>query len=451
LGDQRLRHLPDVEAALNVSYEMLLPEQQQWWSALGVFPASFDDAAAGAVWQMPADAARDALAGLMRWSLVEFDEDAVRYRLHDLARLFAAERLRDGSARQRFARHYCSVLGSCNSLYFEGGESVRHGLELFDREWASIWAGQSWSAASLESDPVAAELCVEYPNAGAYVLELRLHPRERIGWHETRLAAARRLKRRNDEGNALGNLGIAWDDLGEPRKAIEFYEQHLAIARVIGDRRGEGAALGNLGIAWKNLGEPRKAIEFYEQALVIDREIGNRRDEGADLANLGLAWYELGEPRKAIEFHEQALVIQRAIGNRRGEGAVLGNLGLAWANLGETRKAIEFYEQDLVVAREIGDRRGEGAVLGNLGLAWADLGEPRKAIEFHEQALVIDREIGDRRGEGNALWGLSLSLDMLGERAQAIALAEASLAIYEAIEDAWTDKVRQQLADWRGQ
>jgi hypothetical protein len=133
LGDERLRHLPDVEAALNVSYDMLSAEQQQWWSALGVFPAGFDEAAAAAVWgvqanqsffsrlvwrrksQMASEQVKDALAGLMRWSLVEFDEETVRYRLHDLARLFAAERLRDAGAPERFARHYCAVPDSCKA------------------------------------------------------------------------------------------------------------------------------------------------------------------------------------------------------------------------------------------------------------------------------------------------------------------------------------------------
>ena len=83
------------------------------------------------------------------------------------------------------------------------------------------------------------------------------------------LAIAREIGDRRGEGQALGNLGIAYADLGDARKAIEFYEQALAIAREIGDRRGEGNALGNLGIAYKDLGEVRKAIEFYEQILPL--------------------------------------------------------------------------------------------------------------------------------------------------------------------------------------
>ena len=62
----------------------------------------------------------------------------------------------------------------------------------------------------------------------------------------------------------LGNLGIAYADVGEVRRAIDLYEQRLVIARELGDRRGEGTVLGNLGIAYKNLGEVRRAIDLYE-------------------------------------------------------------------------------------------------------------------------------------------------------------------------------------------
>jgi hypothetical protein len=62
---------------------------------------------------------------------------------------------------------------------------------------------------------------------------------------------------------------MAYRVLGEPGRAIEFCEQHLVIAREIGDRLGEGNALGNLGIAYAGIGEPRRAFGFLRSALDI--------------------------------------------------------------------------------------------------------------------------------------------------------------------------------------
>ena len=440
---------PDVEASFNLSYVRLSEDAARVFRELAAFPGSFDAAAAEAVCD---DEGHVCLSDLVKRSLVGWDNDSRRYRLHDLARLFADSRLSDderAAAQRRHAEHYKAVLAAADDLYLQGGEETLRGLALFDAERQNIQAGQEWAAAHAGEDQEADQLCSAYGSAGAYVLSLRLPPRERITWLEAALAAARRLKGREAEGVHLTNLGPAYADLGEPRRAIEFFEQALEIDRETGDRRGEGADLGNLGNAYLTLGDARRAIEFHEQALVISRELGDRRSEGSTLGNLGNAYLTLGDARRAIEYYDQRLEIAREIGDRWGEGNALGNLGLAYADMGETRRAMEFYEQALAIHREIGDRRGEGAVLGNLGTAYRQLGETRRAIEHHEQALAIAREIGDRRGEASDLWNMALPLDELGERNKAIANAEAALEIFEQIEDPAAARVRAKLAEWR--
>ena len=188
------------------------------------------------------------------------------------------------------------------------------GLELFDLEWINIQAGHAWVAAQTDAaDADVTRLGMTYPDAGVYVLSLRQHSRERIRWLEIALAAARRLQHRVGEGNVLGNLGLAYADLGETRRAIQFHEQALLIDREIGDRRGEGNDLGNLGNAYADLGETRRAIQFYEQALLIHREIGDRRGEGNALWNMSLELDQLGERTQAIQHAEQALTIYEQI------------------------------------------------------------------------------------------------------------------------------------------
>jgi tetratricopeptide (TPR) repeat protein len=62
----------------------------------------------------------------------------------------------------------------------------------------------------------------------------------------------------------LGNLGLAYDSLGQYERAIDFHQQSLAISREIKDRLGEGASLGNLGNAYLSLGQYERAIDFLK-------------------------------------------------------------------------------------------------------------------------------------------------------------------------------------------
>jgi tetratricopeptide (TPR) repeat protein len=396
----------DLESKMSLSYSHLEPEATAVFRQLSVFPADFDSQAEEEVCQ---DGGHRHLSDLVRWSLVEYQcpeaEGEGRYHLHDLVRIFAARRLETAvkaDVQQRHAEHYLKVLASANTLYLQGRDGILAGLKLFDVEKSNILAGQSWAVENLKGNSSATKLCNSYPNAGRHVLDLRLHPRQKIEWLNKGMEAARCLSDRSMEGKHLGNLGSAYFALGDARKAIEYYGPRLAIAREIGDRKGEGTALGNLGNAYADLGDERKAIEYYKQALAIDREIGDRRGEGADLGNLGNAYAALGDVRKAIEYHEQALAIDREIGDRRGEGADLGNLGVAYRDLGDERKAIEYYKQALVIDREIGDKRGEANACWNLGLAYEKVGELEGAIDLMQVCIDFEREIGHPDAEKDA-------------------------------------------------
>jgi tetratricopeptide (TPR) repeat protein len=414
----------NVQAVLGFSARKLAEDGSELfthWQQLAVFPASFDRIAAAAVWSIEKDDARKGLGELLRRSMLMYDETDGRYRLHDLMRDVARlpsegedqatveARLDEAAARQ--AQYYCMVLATADELYLKGGEHVFAGLALYDLEQRNIAAGQGWAVKCIEISDQASRLAAEYANVGAYVLSLRLTPRVRIGWFEAQLKACRTLGNRRDEVNALGNLGNAYNDLGEPRRAIEQFTQVLTIAHEIGDRGSEGITLNNLGNAY----------------------------------------YELGEPRQAIEYYEQSLATKREIDDRRGEANSLGNLGNAYYSLGEARRAIEHYEQVLTIMREIGDRQGEANGVGNLGLAYAHLGEAGRAIEHYEQALTVAREIGDRQVEGNSLYNTAVAFDQLGERRKAIGRMEEALAIFEQFENPKAERARARLAKWRGE
>ncbi|MBW8011214.1 MAG: tetratricopeptide repeat protein [Chloroflexi bacterium] len=445
-----------VEASLKLSYDLLDESLQTHWRALGVFPGGFDQAAAEAVWELEEDKTQDALSSLLRYSMLDYDQTTQRYRLHDLARDSAAKMLgeyeeEEKTYRFRHATHYLNILTAADSLYLKGGEGVLAGLALYDREARNITAGQAWAATQMEEYENVSFLINYYSGAAGSILNFRLHPQKWISWLDAGLTAAESLGDKNAQSNHLGNLGIAYYDLGETRWAIEYHERALVISQEMEDKWAEGQDLINLGNAYVALGEPRRAIEYFEKAISIRQVIEDKRTEGQVLSGLGNAYTVLGDPRKAIEYHEKAHIISQKIKDKRAEGQDLGNLGIAYNKLGEFPKAIEYYEQQLKIAKELSDRRGEGNALGNLGNAYKNLGETSRAIEYYEQQLEIAKETSDRRGEGNALWNTAIAFAELGQPEQAIESAATALEIYEQIEAPYAEMVRKKLAEWRGE
>ena len=425
-----------VEGSIEVSWRLLAREERTLLAQLSVFPGDFDLRAAGSVWGLGEEAADSAVGRLLGTNVVEWDTSRGRYRLHDFIRDFAATRLDAGAATEasrRHATHYASVLRGANKLYMAGGDGVLQGLAIFERERWNVDTGHSWALSHAKGDQVAARLCSDYPDAGAYILHFRFHTRDRVSWLVAGLGAARSLGDRAAEESHVGNLALAYAAFGEFRRSIEFYEQSLQIVRELGERQGEGATLGNLGLAWAELGEFRRAIECYEKRLQIARELGARRGEGNALGCMGLAFLHLGKLRQAIELTEQSLAIMQELGDRRGEAIALGNLGLTHEALGERPRAVEFYERNLAIMQELGDRRGEGKALGSLGLAFLHLGKPQQAIQLIEQALAIMKEFGDRREKGAGLGNLGLAYSALDEPRRAIAFFERQLLLTQEI------------------
>jgi tetratricopeptide (TPR) repeat protein len=105
--------------------------------------------------------------------------------------------------------------------------------------------------------------------------------------------------------------------------------QDLAIAKEVGDRAGEGKAHGNLGIAYQSLGDCAKAIEYHAQDLAIAKEVGDRAEVGRAYANLGTGHMDLNEYVKAVASFEaqHALAMSLKLVHMQSDAAL--NMGVA--------------------------------------------------------------------------------------------------------------------------
>ena len=478
--------MEQVKAKLRTGLDLLEPELRLKWRQLAVFEGDFAADAVASVWAV--EAAEEDLTELEQRSLLAIDGHG-RLRLHDVLRAVALEEISEEElaiAGESHARWYKTVFDQAGNLYWS--DEYLKGLELYDLEQHQISAGQRWAAEHFDCSDELARLAAEYPYEGAYILHLRVTPKERIRWFETQAEASRLVGDHLRESGAIGGLGGAYAALGDIRRAIEFHQLRLTMSRDRRDERGEGIALGYLGFAYSCLGETKRAISLFEESLDIARKVGNRaceafvlnclghdhavagrniqaiellkdclglartigdrqREVGA-LSYLGTAHRNMGNATRAIEVHQEQLDLAREIGDRMGEGAALGKLGVIHLDLGQIEKAIEFHKQHLSIAIEVDNRLAEGRALSNLANAYIALGENNHAIELLERSLKIARDVGHRRGEGKACWLGAQAFERIGNRETAIAWAQNAKVILEATEDSTLEDVRAALADW---
>jgi tetratricopeptide (TPR) repeat protein len=441
-----------IEASFSLSYDLLAPRHQERFRMLAVFPGTFDLAAATAVWAIAMADAQETMKDLMKFSLVQFSPSNSRYSLHDLMRLFAEVRLKIDEreqAQERHAKHFEQVLAHAESLHLKGEELARLGLDIFHNEWPNIQSGQAWSAQHASKKAAAAQLCIRYPEAGFYLLDLRQHPEERIRWFDAALRAARGTRDRRAEARHLRHMGVAYWRLGEARRAITFFKRSVTIASRNRDKATHARALTGLGLAFNDLGKPRQAITYHKLALKFDRVTGDQRAQGRDLNNLGLAYAELGDTQQAVKYHKKQLTVARKAGDRRGESAALGNLAMVYRKTGNTFRAINYHEKALFVDREIKDRIGEAGDYYGLGLAFTDLGKLNQALSHYEQALAIAQEIGNHRREAEVLFAMSNVIATFGNLREAISRATEALKIFERIHHPQIKEIRSQIFRWQ--
>lgn len=470
-----------MRATLDWSYTLLADAGRLLLGRLSVFTGGWTLEAAEQVCAGAGVEERDVLnllTSLVDKSLILFEQQDFtvgRYRLLEMVRQYAAERLQaGGEAEQVRTRHrnWFLDLAEAAEPHLQGTEqaswlqqletehdNLRVALAFCDTQTQGAQAGLRLAGALFRFWEIRGDF-----NEGRAALGKTL---EREGAQEATPARAKALngsgalayrqgdfasarsltqeslaihKALGDQGgyaislNNLGNVASAQGDFAEART---LHVESLAIRREIGDRQGVAGSLNNLGIVARNLGDYGVTRASYEEALGINRATGNRSWEANNLSNLGIVAQIQGDRIAAQTHYERSLAIRREIGDRRGIANSLHSLGDVTQLHGDFTAAQSYYEQSLAIRREIGDRQGIANSLNHLGIVALNSGEYAVARARSEESLTIQREIGDRQGIANSLHSLGIVAQNQGDFAEARTLHEESLAIRREVGDRW--------------
>jgi len=203
-----------------------------------------------------------------------------------------------------------------------------------------------------------------------------------------------KLKIKDSERGALLILfGNALSSLGRNKDAEDRYQEALLLTHRIKDREGEATALGNIGLIYYNKGKLDTALKYHKNALGIAREIGYKEGEANQLGNIGLIYSDKGVLDQSLKYHKNALGIDREIGYKQGEAIQLGNIGLIYSDKGELDTALKYHKEALEINREIGYKQGEAIQFNNIGTVYEDNGDLDQSLDYYKKALEIFEKI----------------------------------------------------------
>lgn len=341
--DRPKRH-QSVQAAFELSWQLLAPNEQQMLRRLSVFHGGFRRRAAAHV----ARAELDALVSLVDRSLVTWN-GRDRYELHPLLKQFLDQkaRLQPDEAigtREQHARYFLEMLGT----YRDAFPHVRAGRASADieRDLPNILAAWDWAAGHGPED-----LLVDALNPLAWFF------RQRGRFHQ----------------------GLAWSliDLGRSPMPL------LALRQLL----WQGAFLSALG-------DQQEALTRIVQAIELADRQGERLDLARALRVAGMAYLQSDPPDEAgaTSAFRRALALYGEIGDVEGTTMMLNNLA---HRVDSPHDARALLHESLALAREAGETHAIAMILCSLAeLQVFCTGDYPSALAAAEESLVYHEASG---------------------------------------------------------
>lgn len=399
----------NLRAVLSWSYQALSPETAEMFRLLGGAPGpDISEQAAAVLAGLAPDTAARRLRLLEKAHLVQ-RYLPTRYRMHDLVRLYAADRAetdgkpdREDEALRRLLSYYLHASYAGERLLYPHRKQVDLGkspvefdspeftddtsiLKWFDVEHACLMAAQATAVKRGWH-----ELVWQLAWTLHGFLWRRGHLQDRMMTWRAGLRATQQLDDPAIEGLAHRLLGQAYAMARRDIEAKEHLYQALDLARKTGDTHGEARAFYDLTLVWRDT-DDEMALKHATESYRLFQELDSPVWEAEALDMMGKHQAKLGFFAEAEQSCLQAFELFRQNGNRQGEAVTLDSLGYIAHHSGRYEEALSYFHRSLALCRDLGATYYEADTQDHLGHAYAALGRVADARRAWRRALTLNR------------------------------------------------------------
>jgi DNA-binding SARP family transcriptional activator/tetratricopeptide (TPR) repeat protein len=379
----------------------------------------------------------------------ESGDGVVRFHLHDLVRIYAAERCADEEstadrleAMRRLLRCWLFLATSASRRLYGGDLAVLHGtaehwwlpedsivlrndpVEWFGIERSSL-VNAIFQAAQLGMD----ELCWDLATTAMTVFESGLYGDDWRDSHACALSAVRDAGNKRGEAALLYSLGTLETSV-RVATARSYFGKSLKIFDEIGDKQGQAMAISGLALVDALMDDHDAALARYGQAIAVFRDIEDLASEAYTLKNMAQIHASRRQHGAAERMLNDALLISSKLGTSRLTAQVKYALAELELGRGRAEQAVDVLSSVLLLTKEAGDIVGQAFALvcvGNARLTLRDLVGAESALV---EALDLAGRAGNRLIRGRSLLGLAELHLARDEENAALARVEQAIGVF---------------------
>jgi predicted ATPase/class 3 adenylate cyclase len=429
-----------LRAAVDWSHSLLTGAEQSLLRRLSVFAETFDLDAAEAVCGFGDIAVFDVaelLGALVDKSLVVAEPagGALRYRLLETIREFAAERLAEAGQDEAatvaaaHSQHYVSVAEAANPHLKGSGQG--HWFARLDADQANLRRAARYASGVPDGTEQVLRLVAALDrywmarSRGAEALALLAPVLERPDARADPVLFGHAL--------VVATLVARVSDIASARR---YGEQAVEFARQLADDRLLIPALSSLSSVYYFAGETERGLPLGQEAVERARPLG---DEVLLVEALSgyLMCIDLIDPVRSGELFDEAIACTERSGDLLFACIMHNNAGAHALRVGDIPATRAHLEAAAQAALAYGEKSDTVAV--NLGWVRRHDGDPGGAWSSFEAALRISRRTGERFGIAYAVLGLACLAADAGEWSRACVLHGIAQAALDRTGEPWQE------------
>ncbi|WP_237774392.1 AfsR/SARP family transcriptional regulator [Actinosynnema sp. ALI-1.44] len=417
----------DLRAVISWSYRVLDIDTARVFALLGLVQGpDVGLHAVASLTALPAARARIVLRELEAAHLVQ-QHMPDRYRMHDLVRLYAAERATHDlttDARQ---------------------EALRRFIDFYLH---TAHAGESLL------NPHGRPIALDHPAPGAVPRPLR-NAAEALDWFDTEHICIQATQQLAVQQGWLPSVWqLAWTITNFQRRRGHFndhigtWQTGLAAAGQLGDPNTRALACWQLGYAFTRARRHADAFDHLRQALTLAEQTKDIYILAGTHRALACTWERRGDDQQALTHATQAVELFEGLDFPVWYAEALNVLGWFQARLGYYADARTNCEKSLALYRGNPDSDGEASTLDSLGFIASRTDLHADALDYYHRALELFTQVGNAYQEADTRDKLGDVHVALDQQAEARASWQRALSLYQAqYRIADVARIRQKLAD----